>query len=146
MKVIGCSQNNLARPSFGMYVDFHADDMTTKGEKLPSFELMRRAMLGINLSPEAEYMSPSVVFLKHEGERKEPVRLLGIKIYNKIIDIWQVVAGDVKSEPFETARRKPDLDTVERKLSKAVRTVCNQYCSDPFGKLARQLGSKNVVV
>lgn len=146
MKVTGCSQNNLSRPAFGMMIDFHADNMTTVGDKLPNFELMRRAMLGINLSPEAEYMRPSTVYLRHETERKEPIKIRGVKIWSKVIDVWSAVAGELKSEPFETPRRNADSEIVEKQLSRAVREVCNKFCSDPLGDLVRTLNLKRTVI
>lgn len=150
MKVMRCSNNNLLRPSFGLTVDFHADDMLKrgagKGINLPNYNIFRDAMIGINMSPEAEYMRPSTVYLRHEAERKEPVKFWGIKIKSKIIDIWSAVAGDLKSEPFEIPRRKPNPDIIERKLSKAVREVCNKFCSDPLGDLVKTLNLKNTVI
>jgi hypothetical protein len=145
MQVMKCSNNNLSRPSFGLTVGFHADDMKKVGKKLPNFKLMRDAMLGINLSPEAEYMRPSTVYLKHEGERMEPVKILGIKLYNKVMDIWSAVAGQIKSEPFETPRRNPNANTIERQLSKAVRAVCDRYCPNPLEALAKDLNLEVVV-
>lgn len=145
MKIARCSQNNLSRLSFGLTVDFHADDKT-KAVKLPNYDSFHNAMFAINFSPEAECMRPSTVYLKHEDKKVVPLKVFGVKVWSKVVDVWQVVSGELKSEPFEIPRRKTDSDTIERKLSLAVREVCNKVCSDPLGALVKDLNLKDIVV
>lgn len=127
MKVIKCQNNNLSRPSFGMQVDFHADDMRTQGVKLPNYDLMRETLQLTNADPKVKALLPDVAYLKHVCSRLVPRKIWGIKVGEHIVDHWELVANDLRSNGFEISRNKPKLAIVEQLLLDAARIIADRY-------------------
>ncbi len=140
MKVIGCLSNNLSRPSFGLTVQFEPGDTKTMESYLPNCRLMRQAMDGINLSPQAEYTPPSNVYLKYEGKRIVPRNIWRGRFWQATFDKWSVEAGKIEPEKFEIPR-KANLEIVGNALSKAVSAFCRKVCKDPLADMAKHLKS-----
>lgn len=127
MKVTGCLNNNLSRPSFGMEVDFHPDDMREHGVNLPGYPFLRKAIQLTNADPEVKASSPIVAYLKHESEKTVPYKSWLGRISEQVVDVWILVADNVKSRVIEIPRIKPKLSEVKEQLLGAVRTVHDRY-------------------
>lgn len=116
MKVTGCSQNNLSRPSFGMYIDFHADDMRINGVKTPNYDAINDARIMANRDESVKSLKPQTVYLKRGEETRQSGFPWIFGWGQKITDTWHVVAGNVRSRGVKIPRNSNNYMKIARQL------------------------------
>lgn len=127
MKVIKCSQNNLARPLFGMIIDFHSDDMTTVGAKLPNYYAVDYARQLANFGDDMQSLRPSTVFLKYTVPIKKSglSRIFGF--FTNTTDTWRLVSGKLQSAAIRIPRGSKAHGEIAAKLVTAAKEIAQMH-------------------
>lgn len=123
MKIAGCSNNNLSRPSFGMEVDFHADDMRKYGVNLPNYDVINESRKLANTEL-YDLCRKKQAQLKYAGQAEESGFFGWGK---KIVDTWHLVMGGVKSEEIRVPRNSQLHGKIAGQIIKAAINVAEEH-------------------
>lgn len=125
MKIAGCSNNNLSRPSFGMMVDFDAEDMRNKGINLPNYDVMNesRKLANTELYDLCRKKQAQLKYVRPTEKRGFPY-IFGLG--KQIIDTWHLVMGGITSEEIKVPRDSQLHGKIAGQIIKAAREVAHR--------------------
>lgn len=126
MKIAGCSNNNLSRPSFGMEVDFHADDMRKYGVNLPNYDVMNesRKLANTELYDLCRKKQAQLKYVRPTEKRGFPY-IFGLG--KQIIDTWHLVMGGITSEEIKVPRDSQLHGKIAGQIIKAAINVAEEH-------------------
>lgn len=136
MKVAGYPQNNLSKSTFGMNIDFHADDMRTYGVNLPKYSEMNAARAITNANPIVRFLCPKTVSIKYIGEVPEFRSPTQQHLGKHLVDTWTLVADGITSATIKIQRDLKDGVKIADILIDAAKDFAQQ-CYD-LRKLAQE--------
>ena len=127
MKVTGCSNNNLSKQSFGMLIDFHADDMSTRGVNLPNYDAVNQSMRLANWDEFVSGLHPQLAYLKYGKEVETQGFPWVFGLGKKITDTWKLVSGKLESATIRIPRNSDAHGAIAEQIVDAAREIAQRH-------------------